>query len=404
MEAPPGAPGPAAAAMRELLSALPDGVQRAEALQLLDRLIHEERACGGRLAHLSMSVTPNLGVPMGVRSDWAGSPGDLGPAGHIDSWGRFGGEDPSSFNTQMTGFIQSGWGETRPEGTAGNFLPNADTGVGSLGEWQDMTRDIELEDNVSGLGPLSESRFLSFVLPSDAGRAPQGAGGNSGTMPLRTSTPAHPGHGSTAGGGMGLDPELTLTAKDSTPPGGKGGKDTWQGAVAPGQSAVGTVGSASRTSSATGLGAPQPGAGAEGKAGFKTAAQVGADTSSHSSTHTNTHTHTPTHAHAHTQSINQSITAQETPPHTHTLRLLPTGHKRKLRLAARKTRRWSARACPVQPVPRQHRRMRKSQSTPPSPLEQPHRRKYHPLAPVCACVRPGIYACGRRTCKSDAVE
>ena len=303
MEAPPGAPGPAAAAMRELLSALPDGVQRAEALQLLDRLIHEERACGGRLAHLSMSVTPNLGVPMGVRSDWAGSPGDLGPAGHIDSWGRFGGEDPSSFNTQMTGFIQSGWGETRPEGTAGNFLPNGDTGVGSLGEWQDMTRDIELEDNVSGLGPLSESRFLSFVLPSDAGRAPQGAGGNSGTMPLRTSTPAHPGHGSTAGGGMGLDPELTLTAKDSTPPGGKGGKDTWQGAVAPGQSAVGTVGSASRTSSATGLGAPQPGAGAEGKAGFKTAAQVGADTSP--ALHTNTHTHTPTHAHAHTQSINQ---------------------------------------------------------------------------------------------------
>ena len=151
---------------------------------------------------------------MGVRSDWAGSPGDLGPAGHIDSWGRFGGEDPSSFNTQMTGFIQSGWGETRPEGTAGNFLPNGDTGVGSLGEWQDMTRDIELEDNVSGLGPLSESRFLSFVLPSDAGRAPQGAGGNSGTMPLRTSTPAHPGHGSTAGGGMGLDPELTLTAKE----------------------------------------------------------------------------------------------------------------------------------------------------------------------------------------------
>ena len=128
---------------------------------------------------------------MGVRSDWVGSPGDLGPAGHIDSWGRFGGEDPSSFNTQMTGFIQSGWGETRPEGTAGNFLPNGDTGVGSLGEWQDMTRDIELEDNVSGLGPLSESRFLSFVLPSDAGRAPQGAGGNSGTMPLRTSTPGH---------------------------------------------------------------------------------------------------------------------------------------------------------------------------------------------------------------------
>ena len=315
MEAPPGAPGPAAAAMRELLSALPDGVQRAEALQLLDRLIHEERACGGRLAHLSMSVTPNLGVPMGVRSDWAGSPGDLGPAGHIDSWGRFGGEDPSSFNTQMTGFIQSGWGETRPEGTAGNFLPNGDTGVGSLGEWQDMTRDIELEDNVSGLGPLSESRFLSFVLPSDAGRAPQGAGGNSGTMPLRTSTPAHPGHGSTAGGGMGLDPELTLTAKDSTPPGGKGGKDTWQGAVAPGQSAVGTVGSASRTSSATGLGAPQPGAGAEGKAGFKTAAQVGADTSSHSSTHTNTHTHK--HLHTHTHTLNQSINNSPGNPPTH---------------------------------------------------------------------------------------
>lgn len=335
---------------------------------------------------------------MGVRSDWVGSPGDLGPAGHIDSWGRFGGEDPSSFNTQMTGFIQSGWGETRPEGTAGNFLPNGDTGVGSLGEWQDMTRDIELEDNVSGLGPLSESRFLSFVLPSDAGRAPQGAGGNSGTMPLRTSTPAHPGHGSTAGGRMGLDPELTLTVKDSTPPGGKGGKDTWQGA--PGQSAVGTVGSASRTSSATGLGAPQPGAGAEGKAGFKTAAQVGADTSP--ALHTNTHTQTPTHAHAHTQSSNQSITAQET--HTHTLRLLPRGHKRKLRLAARKPRHWSARAWPVHPVPRQHQRMRKSQSTPPSPLEQPHRRKYHPLAPVCACVRPGIYACGRRTCKSDVVE
>mgnify|MGYP004063244429 CR=1 FL=1 len=307
MEAPPGAAGPAAAAMRELLSALPDEVQRAEALQLLDRLIHEERACGGRLAHLSMSVNPNLGVPMGLRSDWVGSPGDLGAAAHVDSWGRFGGEDPSSFNTQMTGLIQSGWGETRPGGTAGNFLPNGDTGVGSLGEWQDMTRDIELEDNVSGLGPLSESRFLSFVLPSDAGRAPQGAGGNSGTMPLRTSTPAHSGQGSTAGGGMGLDPELTLTAKDSAPPSGKSGKDTWQGAVAPGQSVVGTVGSASRTASATGLGAPKPGAGAEGKGSFKTAAQVGADASRASTPHQHTHTQTHTHAHtrARTHTINQ---------------------------------------------------------------------------------------------------
>ena len=73
MAMPPGAQGPAAAAMRELLASLPDERQRIEGLQLLDRLIHEERACGGRLAHLA-HVYPNLSMPspppLGLGSGW----------------------------------------------------------------------------------------------------------------------------------------------------------------------------------------------------------------------------------------------------------------------------------------------------------------------------------------------
>jgi len=190
---PPGAQqGTAAAAMRELLASLPDERQRIEGLQLLDRLIHEERACGGRLAHLA-HVYPNLSMPnsappLGLGAGWGGGSSDQ-LLERQDTWMRFNsyhgnnsGGDESSFNAlqggsmpQMPGGWPSPQWDAKDSGGSGllkrgeNREPADSAGLG----WAGMVKDLELEDE-QALGSLSgtESRILSFVFPTSGSESP----------------------------------------------------------------------------------------------------------------------------------------------------------------------------------------------------------------------------------------
>ena len=218
MSVPPGVAGPAASAMRELLASLPDDRQRIEGLQLLDRLIHEERACGGRLAHLA-HVYPNLSMPsmhsmpntppLGF-SGWGGNDQSLE---RPVSWARHPDEGKIGYGADMealrlTSFNplavagstgppvstqpwmqQTSWGSNNAMSNQTHLKGGEDnqSAENSLG-WAGIVKDLELEDEGT-LGPVppavTESRILSFVVPTapDSAVAPGLSTGKMGALP-----------------------------------------------------------------------------------------------------------------------------------------------------------------------------------------------------------------------------
>jgi len=250
MAAPPAVTGPAAGAMRDLLASLPDERQRNEGLTLLDRLIHGERACGGRLAHLA-HVYPNLSMPssmvspntppLGFTSGWGSTPNDQSVSWGPDE-GKMGYEmeamrlTKSSFNPlalsgstgpsgppmQPQSWPNPSWIANGSPGVMSMHIPSqngsedrdSQSSENNLG-WAGIVKDLELEGD-SSLGPQSaavtESRILSFVLPPVVLQVEQ-AGVNVSGHTLHESQPELV--GKLGGGG---DSALGLTA---VPLGGK---------------------------------------------------------------------------------------------------------------------------------------------------------------------------------------
>jgi hypothetical protein len=223
MAVPPGMAGPAASAMRELLASLPDERKRLEGLQLLDRLIHEERACGGRLAHL-VHVYPNLSMPsihsmpstppLGFSSGWGGNSHGDSTLERPVSWARHPDEGKMGYGSDMEGIRLTSFNPLAVAGSTGPQVPpqawahtswgnnmaaspetNLNAAVAlnggedrdhqsaenSLG-WAGIVKDLELEDE-GPLGPVAQevtqSRILSFVVPTaqDSAVAQGGARG-----------------------------------------------------------------------------------------------------------------------------------------------------------------------------------------------------------------------------------
>ena len=223
MAVPPGMAGPAASAMRELLASLPDERKRLEGLQLLDRLIHEERACGGRLAHLT-HVYPNLSMPsmhsmprtppLGFSSGWGGNSHGDPTLERPVSWARHPDEGKMGYGSDMEGIRLTSFNPLAVAGSTGPQVPpqswthtswsnntaaspethlnvalnggedrDHQSAENSLG-WAGIVKDLELEDEGT-LCPVaqevthSQSRILSFVVPTaqDSAVAQGGAGG-----------------------------------------------------------------------------------------------------------------------------------------------------------------------------------------------------------------------------------
>ena len=223
MAVPPGIAGPAASAMRELLASLPDERKRLEGLQLLDRLIHEERACGGRLAHLA-HLYPNLSMPsmhsmpstppLGFSSGWGGNSHGDPTLERPVSWARHPDEGKMGYGSDMEGIRLTSFNPLAVAGSTGPQVPpqswthtswsnnmaaspethlnvalnggedrDHQSAENSLG-WAGIVKDLELEDEGT-LCPVaqevthSQSRILSFVVPTaqDSAVAQGGAGG-----------------------------------------------------------------------------------------------------------------------------------------------------------------------------------------------------------------------------------
>ena len=158
----------AAGRLRELLIALPEEKQREEALTLLDEILRSQQQPLPQPLHGAQPTPPHFPW-QGASPQWGMHGSRMERGDELSTLGPM--LPPNTAVSQMSPSWASLDWSTRGNGRNGNWsaTPSIEqtslapiAGAGST--WSGLVNDLELEDHVEA--PLSESRILSFVLPT----------------------------------------------------------------------------------------------------------------------------------------------------------------------------------------------------------------------------------------------
>ena len=158
----------AAGRLRELLIALPEEKQREEALTLLDEILRSQQQPLPQPLHGAQPTPPHFPW-QGASPQWGMHGSRMERGDELSTLGPM--LPPNAAVSQMSPSWASLDWSTRGNGRNGNWSatpPIEQTSLapiaGAGNTWSGLVNDLELEDHVEA--PLSESRILSFVLPT----------------------------------------------------------------------------------------------------------------------------------------------------------------------------------------------------------------------------------------------